>query len=94
MTSYRIAFYKTLYNSAGMPFKCVQAEIAVTDAASPVEATTAAEREFERSRGVCSWKLHADYLEIEPATKRARQFTGNPGSAASGAKREHTGKRR
>ena len=66
MTTYRIAFYKTLLNAEGMPFKCMQGKIAVPGAASPLEAATAAEREFERSRNICNWKLHADYLEIEP----------------------------
>ena len=65
MSHFHVAFYKELLNSAGIPLRCLQADIDVPDAPDASAAVSAAKREFERVRDIPDWKIHADFLETK-----------------------------
>lgn len=68
MTSYRVTFFKNLVNSNGHEFKCPQGTIEVRRARDRIRALRAAERRYERSQKVSSWRLRADSAEMEAVT--------------------------
>ena len=63
MSAYHVSFFKTLLNSDGHPFKCLQQRISIGDAESSAQAVEAASNELEALYG-CLWKLHADSIEV------------------------------
>jgi hypothetical protein len=65
MTIYKVSFFKTLLNSDGHRFKCLQRVILIHRAKSLDRAVQAAERRYSRSNRVPDWKLRADILELE-----------------------------
>lgn len=63
MLHYNVSFVKSLLNSNGQAFKCIQDVIAV-QADSPNEAANAAKKEFEHRHHIDRWRAHADVVEI------------------------------
>jgi len=63
MSAYNVSFFKTLLSSDGHPFKCLQRRIGISNAESAEQAVEAASRAFEALYG-CTWKLHADSIEV------------------------------
>ncbi len=66
MTGYRIYFFKTLVNSDGHPFKCLQGEIEIRNSNTEAEAMESASLQFARERGLTNWKIYADDVEVTP----------------------------
>jgi hypothetical protein len=73
MGRFQITFFKYLTNSTGHPFKCVQGEVTVRNAASAQRAFEAAEHQFAHSRGVANWTLRADTEELFPCDRPSGQ---------------------
>lgn len=65
MTAYRFFFFKTLLNSDGHRFKCLQGEIEVQNSGTEAEALACASRQFADERGLADWKIYADDIEIQ-----------------------------
>jgi hypothetical protein len=66
MTAYRFCFFKTLTNSDGHRFKCLQGEIEVETSDNEAEALAFASRRFADERGLSDWKIYADDVEVRP----------------------------
>jgi hypothetical protein len=66
MTGYRFYFFKTLLNSDGHRFKCLQGEIEVPSSSTEAEALACASRQFATERGLSDWKIYADDVEVQP----------------------------
>jgi len=64
MTGYRCSFYKTLLNSDGHRFKCLQGEIEVASSNTVADAKVQASSQFARERGLCDWRIYADDIEV------------------------------
>ena len=85
MTSYRVSFFKYVLSSDGHPFKCLQQVIEIRRAKSADRAVQAAERQYEKLRGIYKWTLHADYLELEVDGKKVDYCPKEGGVRASRA---------
>jgi hypothetical protein len=66
MTGYRFYFFKTLLNSDGHRFKCLQGEIEIRNSETEAEAMESASRQFALERGLSDWKIYADDVEVRP----------------------------
>lgn len=71
MGTYCVTFYKYVTDSSGHEFKCSQATVMVRAARSVERALKAAERRFERVKGVGDWTLMADLSELTPSGTKA-----------------------
>jgi hypothetical protein len=75
MNHYRISFYKTLLNSDGHSFKCLQRQVDV-QSDSPSQAMMLAERVVDNER------LNADCIEVtHPSSHRESEYSPSPSFA-------------
>lgn len=65
MARYRVRFIKHIYDSTGHPHDSVEGTVEVRQAKSQDRAVTAAQRRFERQKGIPSWSLYADRFEVD-----------------------------
>lgn len=77
MSKYHVDFFKSVLSSDGHPFKCLQRRIDVSDAESAAEAAECASMAFEALYR-CSWKLHADSMEVVTAHPWHAPLLSNP----------------
>jgi hypothetical protein len=66
VSSYRVDFFKTLLNSEGHQFNCLQQSIALQETETPAQALEHACRRFEALHHVPDWRLVADKIEVVP----------------------------
>lgn len=65
MAHYRVSFFKTLLNSTGHQFKCLQRQFDIGDAADENEASELAARQFETGLRGQDWRSVIDAVEVE-----------------------------
>lgn len=69
MSQYRVSFFKTLCNSSGHSFKCLQLQVDVDDVADERQAQELASRQLEKLRGLQNWRQVADLVEVQGAER-------------------------
>jgi hypothetical protein len=65
MAEFRVTFFNNLFNSNGMPFKCLQRAVIVAGIKDADTASQKAKREFERLENIPNWEYRAQFLEVE-----------------------------
>ncbi len=74
MTRYRVCFFKTLLNSDGHSFRCLQGEIDIQNSDTEAEALASASRRFADERHLGNWTIYADEIEVLPLKAASRSL--------------------
>lgn len=69
VSQYRVSFFKTLCNSTGHSFKCLQLQVDVDDVSDERQAEELASRQLEKMRGLQNWRQVADLIEVQGAER-------------------------